>query len=298
LSSVALRIHCFSSVFFLHNQAVDPAYLHRQALISLRFPQDRPNRGLFCFLAGETAATQEDYHTSRPANTGQAKIVAYASKGVRRAMKNFVITIARGFGSGGKQIGLKIANDLNIRLMDKELLQLASIDSGINEELFALADEKFNRRLLMQVPDREHYGNVLTPENNKFVSDMNLFNYQVKILKMLAETESFIVMGKAANFVLRDLPNVVSVCIQAPFDSCVQSIMDRSGMTAGEAGRAVRRTDKYRSDYHKYYTGENWKEPIGYDLCLNSATLGRDHCVEIIKQAVVQKLGIDLSEKA
>ena len=131
-------------------------------------------------------------------------------------MKNFVITIARGFGSGGKQIGLQIAGDLNIRLLDKELLQLASIDSGINEELFALADEKLNRHLLMQVPDREHYGNVLTPENSKFVSDINLFNYQVKILRMLAKTESFVVMGKAANFVLRDLPNVVSVSVQAP----------------------------------------------------------------------------------
>lgn len=213
-------------------------------------------------------------------------------------MKNFVITIARGFGSGGKQIGLQIASDLNIKLMDKELLQLASIDSGINEELFALADEKLNRKLLMQIPDREHYGNVLTPENNKFVSDMNLFNYQVKILKMLARTESFIVMGKAANFVLRDLPNVLTVSIQAPFDSCVKVIMDRSGMTESEAARAVRRTDKYRSDYHKYYTGENWRDPVGYDLCLNSASLGRNHCVEIIKQAVIQKLGVDLPIKA
>jgi len=210
-------------------------------------------------------------------------------------MKNYVITIARGFGSGGKQIGLKIASDLNIRLMDKELLQLASIDSGINEELFALADEKLNRKLLMQVPDREHYGNVLTPENSKFVSDLNLFNYQVKILRMLAQTESFIVMGKAANFVLRDLPNVVSVSIQAPYDSCVKSIMERSGMTESEAGRAVRHTNKYRSDYHKYYTGENWTDPVGYDLSLNSARLSRDSCVEIIKKTVSQKLGIDLA---
>ena len=210
-------------------------------------------------------------------------------------MKNFVITIARGFGSGGKQIGLKIAGDLKIKLMDKELLKIASIESGINEELFALADDKLNRRLLMQVPDRENYGNVLTPENNKFVSDMNLFNYQVKILRMLAQTESFIVMGKAANFVLRDLPNVLSVSIQAPFDSCVKAIMDRSGMTEAEAARVVRRTDKYRSDYHKYYTGEAWKDVVGYDLCLNSARLGRDNCVEIIKQSVEQKMGIDLS---
>ena len=213
-------------------------------------------------------------------------------------MNNYVITIARGFGSGGKQIGLKIAGDLNIKLMDKELLQLASIDSGINEELFALANEKLNRKLLMQVPDREHYGNVLTPESNKFVSDMNLFNYQVKILRMLAKTESFIVMGKAANYVLRDLPNVVSVSVQAPLAHCVKSIMERSGMTEAEAARAIRRTDKYRSDYHKYYTGEPWKDSTHYDLCLNSATLGRDVCAEMIKHCVTEKLGIELIKPA
>jgi hypothetical protein len=212
-------------------------------------------------------------------------------------MKNFVVTIARGFGSGGKQIGLKIAGDLNIKLMDKELLQLASIESGISEELFALADEKLNRRLLMQVPDREHYGNVLTPENNKFVSDMNLFNYQVKILRMLAKTESYIVMGKAANYVLRDLPNVVSVNIQAPFEDCVKTIMERSDMTEKEAAQAVRRTDKYRSDYHKYYTGQNWKDAINYDLCLNSASIGWDNCGELIKTCVTKKLGIPLNNE-
>ncbi len=206
-------------------------------------------------------------------------------------MKNFVVTIARGFGSGGKQIGLQIAGDMNVKLLDKELLELASQESGISEELFVLADEKFNRRLLMQVPDREHYGNVLTPENRKFVSEMNLFNYQVKILRMLAQTESFVVMGKAANYVLRDLPNVVSVSVQAPFEDCVKSIMERTGMGADEAGRMIKRTDKYRSDYHKYYTGEDWKKAIHYDLCLNSARVGRAHCAEIIKQCVQSKLG-------
>ncbi|MDD3213407.1 MAG: cytidylate kinase-like family protein [Eubacteriales bacterium] len=210
-------------------------------------------------------------------------------------MKNFVITIARGFGSGGKQIGLQIAGDLNIKLMDKELLQLASVESGISEELFVLADEKFNRRLLMQVPDREHYGNVLTPENRKFVSEINLFNYQVKILRMLAQTESFIVMGKAASYVLRDLPNVVSVSVQAPFKDCVKAIMDRTGMPEADVGKMIRRTDKYRSDYHKYYTGEDWKKPLQYDLCLNSARIGRPACAEVIKQCVASKLGVSLS---
>ncbi len=209
-------------------------------------------------------------------------------------MRNFVITISRGFGSGGKQAGLQLAGELKIKLLDKELLQLASVDSGINEELFTLANEKFNRRLLMQVPNREEYGNVLTPENRRFVSEINLFNYQVKILRMLAQTESFIVMGKAANFVLRDLPNVVSVSIHAPFADCVQAIMARTGMTEEDAGRAVRRTDKYRSAYHLYYTGLNWKDPVQYDLCLNSARVGRENCAEIIKKCVSRKLGVSL----
>ncbi len=211
-------------------------------------------------------------------------------------MKNFVIAIARGFGSGGKQIGLKIAGDLNIKLMDKELLELASIESGISEELFALADEKLNRRLLMQVPDREHYGNVLRPESRKFVSDINLFNYQVKILRSLAKTESYIVVGKAANFVLRDLPNVVSVQVQAPFEDCVKEIMARSPMTEAQAARAVRQTDKYRADYHRYYTGEKWTDPIHYDLCLNSSRIGWDACAEVIKHTVSEKLGIPYAE--
>lgn len=213
-------------------------------------------------------------------------------------MRNFVITISRGFGSGGKQTGLQLAGELKIKLLDKELLQLASVESGISEELFTLANEKFNRRLLMQVPNREEYGNVLTPENRKFVSEINLFNYQVKILRMLAQTESFIVMGKAANFVLRDLPNVVSVSIHAPFPDCVKAIMARTGMSEADAGKMVRRTDKYRADYHKYYTGEHWKDPIHYDLCLNSARVGRGNCAEVVKRCVAAKLGITFPKPA
>ena len=213
-------------------------------------------------------------------------------------MKNFVITISRGFGSGGKQAGLQIAGELKIKLLDKELLRLASDESGISEELFTLANEKFNRRILMQVPNREDYGNVLTPEDRNFVSEINLFNYQVKILRMLAQTESFVVMGKAANFVLRDLPNVVSVSIHAPFKDCVQSIMGRTGMPEEDAGKMIRRTDKYRGDYHKYYTGEDWLNPIHFDLCLNSARVGRDHCADIIKRCVSAKLGISPSRLA
>ena len=104
-------------------------------------------------------------------------------------------------------------------------------------------------------------------------------------------------MGKAANYVLRDLPNVVSVSIQAPYEHCVKEIMERSAMTEAEAARAIRRTDRYRADYHRYYTGEKWRDAIHYDLSLNSARLDRKTCVEVIKQCVASKVGVDFSKQ-
>lgn len=209
-------------------------------------------------------------------------------------MKNFVISIARGFGSGGKQIGLQLANELGVKFIDKELIQMASLESGISEEMFAQAEEKLRHRFLRFIPDRENYGNVLTPEDGKFVSDTNLFNYQVKILRMLAKTESFVIVGKAVNYVLRDYDNVVSVSIQAPFEDCVRTIMERSSMNKREAAQAIRRTDRYRSDYYKFYTGENWLDVTNFDLALNSSRVGWDGCVKLIRQYTADKLDIPL----
>ena len=209
-------------------------------------------------------------------------------------MENFVIAIARGFGSGGKQIGLKLAEQLNIKLIDKELLQMASIQSGINEDLFKLADERLKRTFLGMIHDRKYIGNVLNPEHDKFVSDVNLFNYQAQVLKYLAETESFVVLGKAAYHVLGNHPNVVSVCIQAPYEDCVKSIMNRIDVDEKEARRMVKDTDKYRAEYNKFYTDKDWLDITNYDLCLNSARVGRDSCVEVIKQCVRSKVGIDI----
>lgn len=209
-------------------------------------------------------------------------------------MKNYVIAIARGYGSGGKQIGLKLAEELGIKLIDKELLQMASIQSGIDEGLFALADEKLKKTFLGLVLDRRYIGNTLTPEHEKFVSDVNLFNYQAQVLRCLAETESFVIIGKAAFHVLQDFSNVVSVNIQAPFEDCVQSIMNRSGLSEKEAKKAVHDTDKYRAEYNKFYTGKDWLDITNYDLSINSSRVGRDRCADVIRQYTRLKLGVEI----
>ncbi len=198
-------------------------------------------------------------------------------------MDNFVITIARGYGSGGRQIGKKLAEELGIRMIDRELLQMASSESGISEELFALADEKLKKKAPFGGAVRKYTGEILRPEDQEFISDENLFNYQARVLVFLACKESFIAIGRAADYVLRDFPNVLSVNIQAPYEDCVRSITKRFMMSDREAEKAVKNIDKYRAGYYKYYTGKDWKDPANYDICLNSSRLGREKCVNVIK---------------
>ncbi len=208
-------------------------------------------------------------------------------------MKRFVVTIARGYGSGGKQIGTKLAEALGVKLIDKELLQLASIESGINEALFSLADEKIRRGVFPLLGKRTvHVNGLLDPEDELFLTDENLFQYQARILRLLSNSEAFVVIGRAADHILRDYPNVISVNIQASFEDCVNSIMERAKFERKAAEKAVKSTDKHRSEFYRHYTGKDWNDITNYDLCLNSSRIGREQCVEVIKAYLTMKLGI------
>ncbi len=207
-------------------------------------------------------------------------------------MDNYVITIARGFGSGGKEIGTRLAKELGIPCYERQLLDMASEYSGINKRLFAEVDEKlrgsYAMKHLMKIP----YTYVVEPSDKDFTSDINLFNIQSEIIKELAKTESFVVIGKCADYVLRDMPNVISVYVEAPYEDCVKTVMDRMQVTESRAKELVRKTDKYRSDYYKYYTrGIDWKNPCNYDITLNSSKVGWDNCVKMIQDYVKLKLG-------
>lgn len=102
-------------------------------------------------------------------------------------MKHFVITIARGYGSGGRAIGKLLADELGISFYDRQLLRLASDESGINEALFANADEKVKNNLLFNVAKNVYKGEIIPPDRDDFISNENLFNYQAKMIKQLAE---------------------------------------------------------------------------------------------------------------
>lgn len=202
--------------------------------------------------------------------------------------KKVVITIARQYGSGGRTIGEMLAEDLKVHYYDKELLKLASEDSGINEKLFVNADEKVKMNNLFKIVKNVYTGQLIPPESDDFVSDNNLFNYQAKIIKQLAEeeTESCVIIGRCADFVLKDYDNVLSVFIHAPREYCMEQAAKKHSMPLKELEKFVAKTDKRRAEYYKYYTGREWTDARNYDLCLNSSKLGFARCVEEIKSYI------------
>ena len=198
-------------------------------------------------------------------------------------MENYVITIARGYGSGGKTIGKMLAAELGISCYDREIMRLASDDSGINEELFARADEKLKSSLLYKVSKNVYRGEVIPPDSDKFVSNDNLFNYQAKVLRELAEKESFVAIGRCADYVLKDHPNLIRIFVHAPLEHCIDVVEDMSSMSRKEIELFIQKTDKHRAEYYKYYTGKQWDNARNYDLCLNTKELTFEKCVEIVK---------------
>ena len=173
-----------------------------------------------------------------------------------------------------------LQKSLGVELYDRNLLRLASDDSGISQELFARADEDQKQSLLFRVSQKVYKGGVIPPEREDFTSNNNLFNYQAKVLQELADVSSYVVIGRAADYVLRDKPNLVRVFIYASREKCIEKEMNRQKIDWKRADRFISKTDKYRRDYYRYFTGQEWENMRNYDLCINSSKLGIQGTVE------------------
>ncbi|MCR5720347.1 MAG: cytidylate kinase-like family protein [Lachnospiraceae bacterium] len=196
-------------------------------------------------------------------------------------MNNVVITISRMYGSGGKTVGQMLSKRLGIEYYDKDLMRLASEDSGINEAMFNKADEK-KKGSFFGLNKNVYGGELITPESSGFTSEDNLFNYQAKIIKELAEKESCIIIGRCADYILENNPNVVSVFVHAPLEFLLKNAAEKVNLTGRELEKYIAKIDATRSEYYKYHTGREWTDARNYDLCLDSSKLGFDKCVEEI----------------
>ena len=197
-------------------------------------------------------------------------------------MENFAIAITRTCGSGATSISKILGERLGVNVYDRNLLRLASDDSGINEELFAKADEHMKQSLLYKVSRKVYKGELIGPDSDDFTSNENLFNYQAKVLKELAANESLICIGRAADFILKDHPKLVTVFFHAPMEQRIKREMELTGFDEVRAEQYILKTDRYRREFYKYHTGRDWENPYNYDLCLNTGVFTYEKCVDII----------------
>ena len=197
---------------------------------------------------------------------------------------NSVITIGRQFGSGGRQVGELLAKRLNIPYYDKQLLAEASKDSGICEEMFEDHDEKPTRSLLfslvtgMQV--RGDAGTMDMPLNHK------IFLAQFDAIRRIASEGPCVIVGRCADYVLKDKKNAISVFIKADMASRMERAVQLYGVNPDKAEEAVRRADKQRASYYNYYATATWGDVNNYDLCVDTGKLGIEGTVELLERYI------------
>ncbi len=189
-------------------------------------------------------------------------------------MKNRVITISREFGSGGRTIGKAVAAQLNIPCYDSELLQQIAEKSGFNQQYIQEAGEYAPGGFLASAFSHQTSG----PNNADY-----LWKIQYQLITELAEKGPCVIVGRCADYILRDKADCLRVFIHADMDFRTQRIVNVYGQREQSPEQRLREKDKRRAAYHRFYTDMKWGHAQNYDLTLNSGTLGIDRCVEIIK---------------
>ena len=202
-----------------------------------------------------------------------------------------VITIGREFGSGGHEIGMKLAEKLGIKCYDKELLELAAKESGLCEELFASQDEKpTNSFLYSLVMDTYSLGYtnsyVDMPINHK------VFLAQFDAIKKLAERESCVIVGRCADYILKDNPDVISVFCYSDVEERIQWSIDEYQVPAKQAKKIVQEKDAQRSRFYEFYTNQKWGNPRNYTLMINTSKMSTEETVQLLASFYDAKKGI------
>lgn len=196
--------------------------------------------------------------------------------------EKYIISIGRQLGSGGREIAAKLAERLNINVYDKKLLQVAAKETGIDAAVFENADEQeanpFMRGLIALKGVMGSYGMGV----GSCMDEDSLFEMQSDVMRRLVEKESCIIIGRCAEYVLRDHPRIHSFFITADMPDRVARIMKHDGVSEAKAKEIAEKGDKKRRAYHDYYANSGWGVAESYDLCINSSRLGVDGCVEVI----------------
>ncbi len=205
--------------------------------------------------------------------------------------KNIIINIGRQLGSGGHDIGRMLALDFNAKYYDRELLNLAAKESGFSAEFFERNDEKKGfLRSFLHLPYNAGNGSTNFYQNN--FSQEGLFKFQSDAIRKAAQESSCVFLGRCADYVLRDFPNVVNVFVTASLSSRIKYVSNKQNLSIVEAQKVIEQGEKARADYYNYYTGKQWGHATSYDLCIDSSLLGLLETEKFIADFVRKRLSL------
>ncbi len=202
---------------------------------------------------------------------------------------NTIITIGRQYGSGGHDIGKQLAEELNVPFYDKALLERAAKDSGLCQEIFENHDEKPTNSFLYSLVMDTYSLGYTTSSFSEMPLNHKIFLAQFDAIKNIAKEGPCVIVGRCADYALADFPNVVNVFLHADLQDRIVRIARRHDLTDAKAKDLIIKTDKRRASYYNYYTSKKWGDAAGYDLSLNTATLGIDGTIHMIREFVAYK---------
>ncbi len=199
--------------------------------------------------------------------------------------KDTIITIGRQCGSGGREVGIALAKDLNIPYYDKELLKRAAKESGLCEEVFEKFDEKPTSSLLYSIV-MDPYSLGIGANGIDMPINHKVFLAAFDTIKKIADEGPCVMIGRCADYALADYSNVVNFFLFAPMEDRIKRVAERREMTPEKAKDYIQKAEKQRASYYNYYTTKKWGATTSYNYCLDTSVLGIDGTVELIKHII------------
>ena len=206
---------------------------------------------------------------------------------------NYVINLGRQLGSGGRQIGKRIASDLGIAYYDNKLIELAAEHSGLCKEFFEQADEKASKSVFGELFGSRFpfiTGGGFTYDS--YLSNDSLFKIQSDVIRELAERQSCLFVGRCADYILREHPRCCNIFISSPIETRTRRVMEYENISEKEALAMIEKGDKRRASYYNYYSFKKWGEAGTYHLCIDSSALGIEETTLFIESFVKKTLNI------
>lgn len=200
--------------------------------------------------------------------------------------EKYVLTFARQFGSGGHEVAKTTAEILGIPFYDKELIAIAAKESGLSEHLFDGLDEKPTNSFLYSLVMGVQSGASTYCRYGDVTGSDNIFRIQAQVIRQIADKGSCVIVGRCADYILREYENLVSVFVHADMEQRTARIMKRYNLKEKNAEDYINKTDKRRNSFYNFYTNRIWGSVENYNLAIDTAQVGIKNAAEIIADYV------------